>query len=126
MKVRHPSFAKKKFDTFKSQSFFKKINMAIIERYHWKVNEGSDHDFIKLHREFEDKFREKAGAIKMDLNVFASGPNFHYQADVHFTDWSGIDEWNSFFKTDEGIKFGKKVYALAEAINREFLKIIDY
>ena len=35
-------------------------------------------------------------------------------------------EWNSFFKTDEGIKFGKKVYALAEAINREFLKIIDY
>ena len=39
--------------------------MAIIERYHWKVNEGSDHDFIKLHREFEDKFREKAGAIKM-------------------------------------------------------------
>ena len=44
--------------------------MAIIERYHWKVNEGSDHDFIKLHREFEDKFREKAGAIKMDLNVF--------------------------------------------------------
>jgi|TARA_B100001029_G_C14829001_1_gene321936 hypothetical protein len=100
--------------------------MAIIERYHWKVNEGSDHDFIKLHREFEDKFREKAGAIKMDLNVFASGPNFHYQADVHFTDWSGIDEWNSFFKTDEGIKFGKKVYALAEAINREFLKIIDY
>ena len=58
----------------------------------------------------------------MDLNVFASGPNFHYQADVHFTDWSGIDEWNSFFKTDEGIKFGKKVYALAEAINREILK----
>ena len=33
--------------------------MAIIERYHWKVNEGSDHDFIKLHREFEDKFKEK-------------------------------------------------------------------
>ena len=31
-----------------------------------------------------------------------------------------------FFKTDEGIKFGKKVYALADAINREFLKIIDY
>ena len=25
-------------------------------------------------------------------------------------------------KTDESIKFGEKVYALAEAINREFLK----
>ena len=52
--------------------------MEIIERYHWKVNEGSDHDFIKLHREFDDKYREKVGAIKMDLNFFASGPNFHY------------------------------------------------
>ena len=100
--------------------------MEIIERYHWKVYKGSDHDFIKLHREFDDKYSEKAGAIKIDLNIFASGPNFHYQADVHFSHWAGMDEWNSFFKTDEGIKFGKKVYALAEAINREFLKIIDY
>ena len=42
---------------------------GIIGRYHWKVNEGSDHDFIKLHREFDDKYREKVGAIKNDLNV---------------------------------------------------------
>ena len=34
----------------------------------------------------------------MDLNVFASGPNFHYQADVHFSDWAGMDEWNSSLK----------------------------
>ena len=94
---------------------------GIIERYHWKVNEGSDHDFIKLHLEFDDKYREKVGAIKMDLNVFASGPNFHYQADVHFSDWACMVERNNF-KTDESIKFGEKVYALAEAINREFLK----
>ena len=114
------------FKKYKYGNYLKVLLKGIIERYHWNVNECSDHDFIKLHREFDDKYREKASAIKMDLNVFASGPNFHYQADVHFTDWSGIDEWNSFFKTDEGIKFGKKVYALAEAINREFLKIIDY
>ena len=56
----------------------------------------------------------------MDLHVFASGPNFHYQADVHFSDWAGMDEWNSFFKTDESIKFGEKVYALAEAFNENF------
>ena len=56
----------------------------------------------------------------MDLNVFASGPNFHYQADVHFPDWAGMDERNSFFKTDEGKKFGENVYALAVAIHRDF------
>jgi len=71
---------------------------SIIERYHWNVNEGSDHDFIKLHQKFNDEYREKAGAIKMDLNVFSSGPNFHNQADVHFSDWAGLDEWNNFLK----------------------------
>ena len=42
--------------------------MAVIRRFHWKVNKGSNDEFIELHREFEDNYREKAGGTKMDLH----------------------------------------------------------
>jgi len=46
-----------------------RIKMAVIRRFHWKVNKGSNDEFIELHREFEDNYREKAGGTKMDIMV---------------------------------------------------------
>ena len=100
--------------------------MAVIRRFHWKVNKGSNDEFIELHREFEDNYREKAGGTKMDLHEKVNGPFWVYLADVYFEDWSGMNSWNDFFETEAGRDFGSKITATAECIDDEFFLTIDY
>ena len=50
--------------------------MSVIQRYRWLVSD--EPEFKKLHREFLDKYLEKADAKEMLMNQMYSGSWLNY------------------------------------------------
>jgi len=67
-----------------------------------------------------------AGAKEMLMNQESSGSWLNYQVDVIFEDWSGKNDWNDFFNTEEGQDFGQRINNVAKIVDREYFLTVDY
>ena len=97
--------------------------MAVVERYYWEPNDLEE--FFSLHREIYDQHLRKAGAS--DMTLWQDRSNWKlYVAEVWFENFAALDNWESYFKTEEGKDIGARVNAAAQIIERLQYTSVDY
>ena len=97
--------------------------MAVVERYYWEPNDLEE--FFSLHREIYDQHLHKAGAS--DMTLWQDRSNWKlYVAEVWFENFAALDNWEAYFKTEEGRDIGARVNAAAQIIERLQYTSVDY
>jgi len=97
--------------------------MAVVERYFWEPNDLEE--FLSLHREIYDQHLRKAGAS--DMTVWQDRSNWRlYVAEVRFENFAALDNWEAYFKTEEGKDISARVNAAAQIIERLQYSSVDY
>ena len=70
---------------------------------------------MSLHREIYDQHLRKAGAS--DMTLWQDRSNWKlYVAEVWFESFAALDNWEAYFKTEEGKDIGARVNAAAQII----------
>ena len=97
--------------------------MAAVERYYWEPNNLEE--FFSLHREIYDQHLRKAGAS--DMALWQDRSNWKlYVEEVWFENFAALDNWEAYFKTEEGRDIGARVNAAAQIIERLQYTSVDY
>jgi quinol monooxygenase YgiN len=97
--------------------------MAVVERYFGEPNDLEE--FLSLHREIYDQHLRKAGAS--DMTVWQDRSNWRlYVAEVRFENFAALDNWEAYFKTEEGKDISARVNAAAQIIERLQYSSVDY
>ena len=97
--------------------------MAVVERYYWEPNDLEE--FFSLHREIYDQHLRKAGAS--DMTLWQDRSNWKlYVAEVWSENFAVLDNWEAYFKTEEGRDIGARVNAAAQIIERLQYTSVDY
>ncbi len=97
--------------------------MAVVERYFWEPIDLEK--FLGLHREIYDQRLRKAGAS--DMTLWQDRSNWKlYVAEVWFESFAALDNWEAYFKTEEGKDIGARVNAAAQIIERLQYTSVDY
>ena len=77
--------------------------MVAVKRYYWEPNDLEE--FLSLYREIYDQHLCKAGASDMTLWQDCSNWKL-YVAEVRFENFAALDNWEAYFKTEEGKDIG--------------------
>ena len=84
--------------------------MAVVERYYWEPNDLEE--CLSLHREIYDQHLRKAGAS--DMTLWQDRSNWKlYVAEVWLENFAALDNWEAYFKTEEGRDIGARVNVAA-------------